>query len=593
MKRSALLLMALAACSGGGGSGGTRTGGAGEGDPGSGDTDSPGCTGEQCAAVTAQPHLARSGGNLLANPALAGTDGWSLESGAVYDASRSRTAGSGSVRITAPYPEALVSDLVPVEPHRSYVFSAFVRTDAWPNLASMFCSAYDGARRFKKNLLESKQATAAAGEWQEVAVICRTEEEHAFLSVNVLNANFPDSTTPLWVDDLWLGEGLSFEQPPAEKVAFEGTQTRVDALGNFEVWDGNAFQPFVPFCIATDNRRDDWSVYAAGGFNCNIWAPPGDPWAIRRGRDAGLMTSIELGGYINANGSGYRDLAGLRAALRKTVEAGLNENVLMYYFDNETYQTPFADLARPAEFVATACDVMETVAETERELNGGKRLWPRYMLMGNEGMARMYDGCVDVVGDYISWADGGVAGVDTSGLLVLDNIEGQSHPRLAQINAPQDTAASFRAAVYSMLIAGARGFSYWRDVAPGEAAPAEGVVPIEQAAWYAELPTIKAEIARALPVLRHPHWTSWSVASSGHATSVGTRDHEGEGYLIVVHDSDVAEAVTFTVSGLPYTPVQVEDYFTGGLTPASSSFTLTLAPHATGIYRLRAPAAVR
>ncbi len=74
----------------------------------------------------------------------------------------------------------------------------------------------------------------------------------------------------VWLDEIYVGEGIGFAQPPAPKTAFHGSRVRVDAWGNLDIWHDNAWQPFFPLCIYADQRRPSWKLYSKQGFNCNI-----------------------------------------------------------------------------------------------------------------------------------------------------------------------------------------------------------------------------------------------------------------------------------------------------------------------------------
>jgi hypothetical protein len=540
----------------------------------------------------AQPHMPRSGPNLVENPSVSGVDGWSPDGEAYYDDAVSRSGGSGSLRIDLPYPDAGVSSsLIPVEPGRTYTFAVYIRVAEWPAIASIFVGAYDASGSWVVNLPGSRQLTTGPDLWQESVILVTPQSGHAFVGLRVVKDDAPRPAASVWVDDFYFGEGVGFEQPPSPKQALDGTATRVDELGNFEVLRDGAWVPFFPFCICTDGYRDDWSVYAEAGFNCDTWASANS--SIVKGQEAGLMSSLQLGQYLSYSGWAYRDFADLAAWIESIQAEGLTSSVLMYYFDNESYQD--YDESNPLDMWDAAKEGLETVDATERAVNGGERLWPRYMLMGNEGMARAYSGLVDIVGDYIGGSETGGADGGPGGLEILDNVEGQTATLMGQINPPQ-TAGSMRVSLYRMVIGGGKGWSFWRDIAPDspdrEAYEVYGVVPIEETDWFAVLPVIRDEIEQLLPVIREPHWTAWSVTADDTSIALGTRDHDAEGYLILANRQEAPVTSTLTLEGLPYEAASVLDYFTGAgvATLTGSSFTVTLEGQATAVYRLVNPA---
>jgi len=540
----------------------------------------------------AQPHVPRSGANLVENASVIGADGWSLDGEAYYDDAVSRSGGSGSLRIDLTYPDAgVTSGLIPVEPGRTYTFAVYMRVEEWPNLASIFVGAYDASGSWSVNLPGSRQLTTGPDLWQESVILVTPGSGHAYVRLRVIKTGPPRLTAPVWVDDFYFGDGVGFEQPPSPKQPFDGTATRLDELGNFEVFREGAWVPFFPFCICTDGRREDWSVYAEAGFNCNTWASGNS--AITKGQEAGLMSSLQLGQYLSYNGWAYMDFADLADWIESIHTEGLTGSVLMYYFDNETYQ--YYNESNPLEMWEAARTGLETVDTAERAVNGGLRLWPRYMLAGNEGMARGYAGLVEIVGDYIGGDETGGADGAPEGLEILDNVEGQTATLLGQIN-PTQTAGTMRVAIYRIVIGGGKGWSFWRDISPD--APdrddylAYGVVPIEESEWFTALPVIRDEIEQLLPVIREPHWTGWSVTADAASIAVGTRDHDAEGYVIAVNEASSAVTATLTIEGLPYAPVSVLDYFSGAEAAelSGSSFTIALEGHGTAVVRLVSPA---
>lgn len=65
-----------------------------------------------------KPHLKRTSPNLAQNPSFNGTDYWGYGGTAAYDSTVSRTPGSDSLKLTAPWPVGggVQSSFVPVTP---------------------------------------------------------------------------------------------------------------------------------------------------------------------------------------------------------------------------------------------------------------------------------------------------------------------------------------------------------------------------------------------------------------------------------------------------------------------------------------------
>jgi len=215
----------------------------------------------------------------------------------------------------------------------------------------------------------------------------------------------------------------------------------------------------------------------------------------------------------------------------------------------------------------------------------GRRLHPIYALQGDEGIARKYNNdlahMTDVVGDYVGGEDNGWGG-SAGGLLILDNIEGQRNPvAFAQMN--RGTGISLRPRLYIAISKGARAMGFWRDYynEPGEK-------PVEALAWWPDFPNIRREIDQLLPIIRQPHWTTWKIVSSSKSINYGTRDYQGEGYVIVANPTENSTTATLKIEGLPYKVNSVIDYFTGqkAASVLHSSFKATLPGYDTAVYRL-------
>jgi hypothetical protein len=514
-----------------------------------------------------QPHLKRKGPNLLPNPSVKGAAGYEVPGDAAYDDQRSRSPGSGSIRIKTPWQfkgSSASTDYIEIAPNKQYTFACYMYSKVWPVLAQCNVRLYDAAKKRTREAA-SRYGTTRAGAWEECVVTITTGPNDRYLRCSVGRAQFADNSDYFWADDWYLGEGIGFEQPPAPKKAFRGGLTRVDELGNFEILQNGAWKPFFPFSICVDARRPDWSVLVKQGFNCNTWATSVDQ--IRKAKAAGMMSAIDLNRW--ALFASYREYPGLEQFIQGVKKAGLMDGVLFYYMDNEYYQY-FKD--RPdSERWEVPLKVIETVRKNDPD-------HPIFMLTGNYGMARMYTGLADVVGAYVGGGNtGGADGGFTSPLTILANIQGQTAPLMGQINGNVD-----RVALYQIIIAGGKGFSHWKDNARG---------PSEARSWWAGLPQLRQEVERLLPLIRQPHWTAWQLTSSEASLTVGTRNYRGEGYAIVLNGRAAPVKTTFAIHGLSYTPKAVRDYFTDQVVaPVSDqSFTVALEGRATAVYRLEAP----
>jgi Putative Ig domain len=538
------------------------------------------------AASPPQPHRPRVGPNLVANPNMNGTANWLLTGGAQYVTNLSRTAdGSGAVRL--PPGGRLDSRVIAVTPGKSYTLAAYMRSGGWPpgniDLAFSVNDAAGGYIRYGGEAGAS--GNSKANTWEEVAMTVTPDATTNYITV-ILGRIYPDAgAADIWIDEVYFGEGIGFQQPPSTKTPFNGASVRVDDLGNYSLFKGGTWQPFFPLCIYADGRRPNWAqVYSNQGFNCNMW---GDDTTIRQVKDAvspfnsdGMMSSIQITHFMGEGGWAYNRADILTNMINNIKNAGLIDYVLHYYFDNENNWTEWA--------------VPEAMATLTKQLDvnaSGQRLHPIYILQGSYNAARMNRDAggvpwAEVIGTYISGVNTGGAG-SPGGITIVQNIEGQTQPvTFAQMNIVWrgTGVGAFRAYLYTYITKGARGAGFWRDLyIPDPTAPATRV---DQTDWWPDVPNVRREIDQMLPLIRQPHWTNWKAAyNASLPLSVGTRDYQGQGYLIVANNSSSAVTVTFTLTGLPYTPQRVVDYFSGNTVAAVSGNAFTVTLPALGLAR--------
>ncbi|HLM84448.1 MAG TPA: carbohydrate binding domain-containing protein [Candidatus Bathyarchaeia archaeon] len=537
------------------------------------------------AALT-RPQIQRGGPNLLSNSDVNSSSGWSLTGDAAYDSAVSKNSGSGSFRITTPYPSTnfsfLESGMIPVTPGKTYTFAMYTKTNAWPSLTTMFFAMYNSSGAYIKNGQGSAQATSTGDEWQENVIFVVPEANVKFITLKIFrNGDGPRNDGSIWIDNIYFGEGMGFEQPPSAKTAFDGADVRVDELGNIEVQKNGSWAPIFPMCIFPDNARTDWKVYSEAGFNCVM----GEPTAsyVKKGKDAtssfnpdGLYGAFELASYT-CPFYYYNNASLLRDRINEIKNQGLSDHLLFHFQDNECGWNE--------------TDAWQNIIGTIKSIDvnaSGKRLRPIYALQGNEGIARMYlkDKLTDVVGDYVSVGGDAGMGGGPNGLTILDNIEKQTNPAVfGQINGPQ-SAASMRRVIYTTILSGGKAIGWYKDC------PANGsdtyTVPLENQGFYSEFPKLRAEIDKLMPIIREPHWTGWSFSSSNSSIQFGTREHNGEGYIIAINPNSSSVSTIFSTSDLGYAATAVNNFFTDSQVAdyANSSFSVTLPANGTAVYRL-------
>jgi len=463
----------------------------------------------------------------------------------------------------------------------------YLRNGAWPpGNVTIFLNVVTASGRYVKQIGSgsSRYSNTGPDKWEEAVGILTPDLDVHSITVQMGRLEGAGSGD-IWADDVYFGEGVGFEQPPAAKRAFNGANVRVDPLGNFEVLRSSGCHLFFPLCIFADQNRADWSIYSKQGFNCDMWGGQAAN-LVQRAKNAvssfnpdGMMSGFQIAQYISLYGWVYNNPADLANTINGLKSSSLINNILMYYWDNEEAWRGW--------------DVPKTITDTVKRVDvnaSGQRMHPIYVLQGDMGMARTYRDAssrtfADVVGTYTPGSNTAGPGGNANGLTILNNVEGQDTPVVfAQVNLPQ--GYSFRTTIYSAIAHGARGVGVYRDGAPGPEFPQ--AKPVEQLEWWPDLPNIRREIDQMMPLIREPHWTSWRITSSASVIDFGTRDHNGEGYVIVANPSGQAVTTTFTIANLPYTPVSANNFFTNApvASVSNAAFTVMIPAYQTAVYRL-------
>jgi hypothetical protein len=549
------------------------------------------------ALAQTQPQALRVGPNLAPNPTFNGTANWLID-GSTYDASQTHTPdGSGSIRIPAGA-RLDIAPRIPITAGKQYIFAAYIRTPAWPpGGVNMVVGENNGAGTNITNPESGVAGNGAPNTWQEIAMPFTAASTGASVTLVISRAGFASSgVSDIWVDDVYFGEQLGYASPPTAKVPFNGADVTVDALGNMQVKKNGAFQNFFPLCIYADNRRPNaWQLYSNQGFNCDAWG-----WydtivaaanAVSPFNPDGMMSGYGIGQSMNSPGwfwdTGGANIHNLAEDMKATGK--FHTHLLWYYWDNENVW----DQWNNQMVAANQWKTEDTV--------GGVRSHPFYGLQGSYNATRMYHNpangqtCCDMAGTYTTEGNTGGAG-HAGGQSVMWNLEGQTFPVvIEQWNGVHRfvAAGDFRRVIYQHVMTGAKGFGFWRDCYPDDCG---GIAaPVEQTPWWSDVPNIRRELDAMLPMLRQPHWTTWT-ASTPAALVVGTRDYNGKGHLMVLNNSAAPVTATFTLAGLPYTPTTLTNYFTGATVTSftGNSFTVTIPAlglnSGTAVYRVEAAA---
>jgi hypothetical protein len=542
---------------------------------------------ESDAATVQQPHLSRVSPNQLSNPSFIGTANWALSGGAQYDPALSRSAdGSGSIRL--PMGGRVDSGVVAVTPGKTYIFAAYIRTSAWPpGMVDMVFVIVNANGSYSGYGGETgASGNSGPNKWEEIALTITPDANTHYISLGI-GRIYPDSgVSDIWVDEMYFGEGTGFGSPPTTKKPFNGADVQVDELGNFSVKKKGVFQPFFPFCIYGDARRPNaYQTYSNQGFNCDMWGYSGTLQQAKKAVSAfnpdGMMVGIGVAQFMNQGGWGYdSNGVNLTNEIKAMKATGLmDSHVLLYYWDNENVWDQWNNQMRRSSII-TSNDVSPS----------GQRLHPFYVLQGSYNAARMYHdtqgvSCCDVTGTYADSANTGGAG-HAGGQEIIQNIEGQDQPvTFEQMNivSKYSDVGTLRGYLYRHVARGARGIGLWRDCFSSDCSGYAD--PVDQAGWWPDVPNLRRELDQMLPLIRQPHWTTWKVAyNDALPITVGARDYQGEGYLIVANNFGApTTTVTFTLTGLGYTPQRVVDFFSGNTVGSLSGHTFTVTLPALGL----------
>lgn len=534
------------------------------------------------------PHQPRPGANLLTNFTLSGTANWSLTSGAVYDAAQSRSAdGSGAVR-TPVNGRIDSTPLIPVTPGNAYTFAAYMRTDAFPPANyDLAVTLYNSSGTYIGFVESGPAANSTTGVWEEVLMSFTPQPGTAFITVVVVRLDFtqPNTTSNLWVDELYFGLGSGFGSPPAARTPFVGTNMQVDELGNVSVKKAGVWTPFFPLCIYSDGRRPNYlQFYSNQGFNCDGWGAY-DSNILVTGKNAvsafnpdGMYQASQIAQYMNTGGWGYDaggvNLTNLITALKASPAA---DHLLWWYWDNENVWNLWGEQMNMV-------DVLKAQDRT-----AGIRNNPLFILQGSYNVTRSYRRlgglhASEMAGTYADATASGGSG-HAGGFDIVMNLQNQTIPATlvnANIVSSSQPVGTLRGYIYKFLPRGLRAFTMWRDCYPNDC---DGNAnPVETAGWWPDVPYLRTELDALLPLIRMPHWTSWTVShNGGNSVSVGTRDYLGQGYLMVLNESAAPKTITFTLSGLPYTATTVLNYFTNATVTSVSGNTFTVTLPALGL----------
>lgn len=528
-----------------------------------------------------------------------------------------------------------IDEQITVEPGKTYTFSAYMRTskDAWPSNLRVSVSGNPTTSTGYTFIGNCDFFSSAPDIWEENVCIVKIPEGVTKVWL-MFYKNYNDTARnkeATWLDNFYFGEGVGFDQPPAKKRPFDGSIVKVDGLGNIKVKRGEEFKPFFPFCIyqspvvPPDTVRTLLKRYADQGFNCiSRVSPLSDGEALCDGLANARTDTFRDGNYGMMQ---YLHIADQEASIKtiptQKIADGVKkwpckDRILTYYMDVEDPNTFNSELIKIGLDEIKAADTDEN----------GKRMHPIFMNHYDPGWARLFNTWVDTYGTYMN-EDKDRTHNNGRLFMVADNLQNQDLPlSLGVITNAYNSKIDkdpryFRMDIYSILISGAKGASFFvdpsgymmkedYDTLKVPASPIDCTVRVydqatgtspyitdknhcvfmkDQPVWN-EIPKLRHEIDQMMDLIQQPHWTEWKVTSDQPEVYFGTRNLNNEGYMIIVNTSETATlTTTFTISGLVYTPVRVLNFFDNSeiATFTGDSFQVTLEPMATAVYKIARP----
>ena len=458
------------------------------------------------------------------------------------------------------------SSVVSVTPNAQYTLSAFIKTGTWPSgSVSIFALEFDSSGAFVRQL-ESTLTSVSAGApnvWQEAATLLQLDGSTRYISFGAARVDDQWGSGPVWLDDIAILPGVQVRVQNTAKAAFDGSQTRVDSLGNWEVLENGAWKPWFPLCVAANADRSSFAPLAAGGFNCDIWGGV-NAYGVQKAKSAGMRSFFNLSQYYQPTGWAYRNWGDLAARIAEINASPAADALAGYWMDNEAPFGTFSDY-----------ETMARTIQNNDRLNGQRRRpivqlqkpsWARSFT--NNGVAFS-----DALAAYMPANDGS--------LRIGAMLDGQNQPStMCQLSGGNP---AMRSVIYNCLAQGGRSISYWMDGNPGQTDHGFAAGPVDQNPWWPELAAVSREITALLPVIRSAPATNWSISSSTlndmNPVSWTTRNTGGIAHMILANLSGSAQQVTFQVQSSPYAVGEVRDYFTNQLLAVAQngSFTLNLS----------------
>jgi len=504
--------------------------------------------------------------------------------------------GSGSAELIAHHwGNALYSETFPVKKGKKYLLSAYIKMTKVPHGQNVNFAIWP---REVTGWSQVGWNVSKANEWQEVllpftpvadgdakwGVFTSTraystdyyqllkDGKHGGVArylpkaVDINGTNL-DRSVRVFLDDFKVIE-VKEELTPREmininKKGFESEYLRVDTLGNYSIKKNGIWQPIIPKLISRSNPRDvehfiaQLEAYKAHGFNGVMGMY--DVGQIKKALGAGLEYLVGMGASSNTQPDGtegeYSSIVTGEADRFKESIAYLKSidkpyALLYHYLDNENAKTQeYTFKEKWANFI-----------DINDQDSHGNRARPIFYLNGTFGISRLYrKNLMDITGAYVGLGGTGspYPGPPKPTIGVMDVTQEHDVPSNV-IQLQVYLRDKFIPSLWFGIIQGGKVISVWSD-GEGDGVKPENPKPFQEYVWASDIKKVFSEVDSMADIIREAHWTQWKAHFEGSEyVNLGTREHNGDKYIILSNHSDNDENITIHFEGV--TPISVKDY---------------------------------
>lgn len=430
----------------------------------------------------------------------------------------------------------------------------------------------------------------------------------------------------VWIDDVYFGRGnLGFRKPPSTKrVLKQFERVKIDELGNFYInkhtcsgdihtlcikdsdcssqgkgdtcSKSDNWVQFFPYAIHQRTDGFDWVNYCNAGFNLmhrNIIGRATNfmdrAAAVKCDLNPyGLMIAMDIGYYMTFRCSNHLDWQNcwtdadcdIGATCKHFINYWNDKDIKNYLnYKNSAYNFYFYYDNESREYLPQWRVLYKKIESVNFNPSTGKYLYPIFMNLGSTNAVRAYNDTVDSYADY--WYDT---------VILINNLEGIEKPQ----GGPVFTfgvywGRDWRHHVWKSIMNGAHAVTYFADpLFPGnqrclinlidlngsgnckcdndtsQTCNINGDTSVANGDVWNSFAPVRRDIDALMPLIKEKWWTSWTAVSSDPNFEISTREHNGEGYILLINtDYNNPHTTTITVNGLDYNPTGIVNFITG------------------------------